>query len=77
MYAMHRSRKTSAHQTEKEVLAQTLGAAVLITISGERAADAGDVVLIDAPEGYTYESFQITNKETRKVWSDGESILKR
>ena len=60
------------------LLAQTLGAvAVLITISGAaRAADAGDVVLIDAPEGYTYESFQITNKETRKVWSDDESILK-
>ena len=60
------------------LLAQTLGAAaVLITISGAAvAADAGDVVLIDAPEGYAYEGFQITNKETRKVWSDDESILK-
>ena len=60
------------------LLAQTLGAAaVLITISGAaRAADTGDVVLIDAPEGYAYESFQITKKETRKVWSDDESILK-
>ena len=60
------------------LLAQTLGAAaVLITISGAAvAADAGDVVLIDAPEGYAYKSFQITHKETRKVWSDDESILK-
>jgi len=60
------------------LLAQTLGAAaVLIAISGAAiAADTGDVVLIDAPEGYAYESFQITNKETRKVWSDDESILK-
>ncbi|CAL6297125.1 unnamed protein product [Bathycoccus prasinos] len=60
------------------LLAQTLGAAaVLITISGAAvAADAGDVVLIDAPEGYAYKSFQITHKETRKVWSDEESILK-
>ena len=76
---IYRSRKQVLIKRRREVLlAQTLGAAaVLITISGAaRAADAGDVVLIDAPEGYTYESFQITNKETRKVWSDDESILK-
>jgi hypothetical protein len=60
------------------LLAQTLGAAaVLITISGAAvAADAGDVVLIDAPEGYAYDSSQIRKKESRKVWSDDESILK-
>jgi len=34
------------------------------------------VVLIDAPEGYAYDSSQIRKKESRKVWSDDESILK-
>jgi hypothetical protein len=66
----------------RELLAQTFGAA-FVTISGAALA-ADDVVLIDAPEGYAYESSQITTTTTttttsnskRKVWSDDESILK-
>ena len=66
----------------RELLAQTFGAA-FVTISGAALA-ADDVVLIDAPEGYAYESSQITTTTTttttsnskRKVWSDEESILK-
>ena len=62
----------------RELLAQTFGAAFVTISSAVLAAD--DVVLIDAPEGYAYESSQITTTTTsnskRKVWSDDESILK-
>ena len=62
----------------RERLAQTFGAAFVTISSAVLAAD--DVVLIDAPEGYAYESSQITTTTTsnskRKVWSDDESILK-
>lgn len=63
----------------RELLVQTFGAA-FVAISGAALA-ADDVVLIDAPEGYAYESSQITTTTTtsnskRKVWSDEESILK-
>ena len=61
----------------RELLAQTFGAAFVTISSAVLAAD--DVVLIDAPEGYAYESSQITtttSNSKRKVWSDDESILK-
>ena len=47
---------------------------LFLSISGARAADAGDVVLIDAPEGYNMK-VQI-NKETRK-FGRTTSLFKR
>ena len=62
----------------RDVLAQTTAAILFTNSVATVAGDSDDVVLIDAPEGYAYESSQIqtNNALRRKIWSDESSILK-
>ncbi len=62
----------------RDVLAQTTAAILFTNSVAAVAGDSDDVVLIDAPEGYAYESSQIqtNNALRRKIWSDESSILK-
>ena len=62
----------------RDVLSQTTAAILFTNSVAAVAGDSDDVVLIDAPEGYAYESSQIqtNNALRRKIWSDESSILK-